>query len=196
MSDATTTENTAQAPAAAPKPEKVSMPTANGITQPRPGTEIARVWDTASKLSDTLGRPATRAEAREAMGDTINPATFATQYARWTKFYGISDAIKAHRGAQSAAKAAAAQELKDKAKADKDAKKAETVKRRADEKAERDAKKAAEKAAKEAERTAKSDADAQAKAAEQAKAETPTEPAPAKPKGGKKAAAAAESATA
>jgi colicin import membrane protein len=175
--------------AAPAKPAKVEQ---NGITRPASDTLIGKVWATAEDLSKTLGRPATRAEVREAIGDSVNPATTATQYARWTKFHGVAQLIKDHRKAQSAeakkasdeAKAAdkAAREAKaaekaaaDKAKADKAAEKAAAKeaadKAKAEAKAAADAQKAEAKAAKDA---AKAEAKAARDAAKAAKAK-PTE---------------------
>lgn len=77
----------------APKPERLVQ---NGVTRPAEGTKTARVWDIADSISAAKGRPALREEvmaAGEAEG--LNRGTIATQYARWTEFFGVSKADRA-----------------------------------------------------------------------------------------------------
>lgn len=157
-------QNTTQgaAPAAEIKPVRPKMPEQNGITRPKPETEIGQIWKTLDDLSATLKRPATRTEGREAVGTSANPATFATQYARWTKFYGVSQQLKDMRSAETTAR----REEADKAKAAKEAEKAEKAKALEDAAKAKEAA-AAEKAAA-AEAKAKEKADA--KAAKEAEA--------------------------
>lgn len=156
-----TTETTATTETpAAEKPARVQMPEQNGVRRPKPETEIGQIWKTVDDLSASLGRPATRAEARDAVGTSANPATFATQYARWVKFYGVSEAVKSVRTEAATAKKAEADKAKAEKEAERNAKKAEKEAARAQREAERNAKKA------EADAKAKEAADA--RAAEQA----------------------------
>lgn len=158
MADETTQATQAAKP---PKDEK------NGIVRPAAGTLIHKVWQTAEDLSATLGRPATRSEVRDAIGDSVNPATTATQYARWTKYHGVSNLIKQHRANEAGARKAESDKAKADAKAQREAAKAakqqddEAKAKAAQDKADAAAKKAADKdAAAKAKAEAKAAADA------------------------------------
>ena len=175
------TEHAHAAPAAtpvaepAPKPEKIEQ---NGIVRPKADTDSGKVWAAFEAESDKLGRPATRAEVGEnASVKGINPATFATQYARVVKFHNVSETLKAGRAEATAAaklaKQEAAKEAKAKAEADKTAAAEAAAKAKADKEAEA-AKKLAEKEAVKAAKAAEKKAAKQA--AKEAKA-TATQPA-------------------
>lgn len=89
-------------PKAEPKPKQ---PSQNGVTRPAPGTKTAAVWDLADSISAEKQRPALREEvmaAGEANG--LNRGTIATQYARWTEYFGVSKEARA--AARDAAKPA------------------------------------------------------------------------------------------
>lgn len=101
------------APAAAePKadaPAKPKLESRNGVSRPAAGSKTAKVWEIADYLSTTNKRPALREEvmsAGEAAG--LNRGTIATQYARWTEFYGVTKEQRA--SARESAKPAAASE--------------------------------------------------------------------------------------
>lgn len=84
-------EGAPAAEAAPAKPAKEKQPTANGITRPTPGTKTGDVWDHADQISASKGRPALREEVMAACTEAgINKGTIATQYARWTQFYGVT----------------------------------------------------------------------------------------------------------
>lgn len=82
----------AEAPVA--EETKVAKPrneSQNGISKPASGTKTGRVWEIADAISAKLQRPALREEVMKACeGEGINRGTIATQYARWTQFYGVS----------------------------------------------------------------------------------------------------------
>lgn len=143
-------ENTAPAPA--PAPEKPARLQANGVTRPEAGTTTAKLWDIADRESAKIGKPAPRkvvTDAYMAEVPAANIATANTQYARWVKFYGVSDQLKAAKEAAKAEEAAAKQKAKDDAKAAKEAEKAEKARLAAEAKAAKDAEKAAKQAEKE-----------------------------------------------
>lgn len=74
-------------PAKAPKAPKIEQ---NGITQPGADTTSGQIWAIANTISASLKAPAPRkAVMDEAAKHGMNAATVATQYARWTKFYGV-----------------------------------------------------------------------------------------------------------
>lgn len=86
----------AEAPEAEAKPAKPEKITQNGVTRPAAGTKTAAVWDIADRISAEKHRPALREEvmtAGEAEG--LNRGTIATQYARWTDFFGVSKEARA-----------------------------------------------------------------------------------------------------
>lgn len=93
---------------AAEKPEPVTrakQPEANGVVRPTPGTKTGRVWEIADAISADAKRPALREEVMEtAKNEGINPGTIATQYARWTAFYGVTKEVR--KGARDALKPA------------------------------------------------------------------------------------------
>ena len=94
-------------PAPTPAPEKVTQPTANGVTRPKAGTTCGRIWEMADKLSATINAPADRKSIlTQAEVEGINAATAATQYGKWCKFYGISKP-RAEKAAEAPAEAAA-----------------------------------------------------------------------------------------
>lgn len=157
--------------------------TQNGITRPEAGTITGALWAIADRESAKIQKPAPRKVVTDAFMIEVpnaNIATANTQYARWVKFYGVADALKADKAAateaekaeaeaKKAAKAAEA-EAKAKAKADEKAKKDAE---RAEKAAAKEREKAQKKADKEAEKAAKAQADAEAKAiAEAAAAQT------------------------
>jgi hypothetical protein len=98
---------TAEAPA---KAEVVKQPSANGVTRPRDGTATGRVWAITDELSKAAGSLVGRADVMKAgEAEGLNPATIATQYGRYRKFYGIKAeprAAKAEAGAPSEGTAA------------------------------------------------------------------------------------------
>ena len=86
------------------------------MTRPAPGTTTGRVWETADKISEKLGSPATREQVAEALGDTMNSSTVATQYGKWRRYYGlprirkVTEATPAVEGASTEAPAQEASE--------------------------------------------------------------------------------------
>lgn len=78
----------------APKEVKPKQEQANGVTRPRPGNTVARVWEIADQLSNfKLKEPKIAARADvlvAAENEKINAATAATQYGRWRRFHGIT----------------------------------------------------------------------------------------------------------
>jgi hypothetical protein len=96
MHNMTTTENmqtpaaAPAAPVAAPKPPKIEQ---NGVSQPGAETTSGQIWAIANNISAQLKAPASRKSVMdEAAKLGMNAATVATQYARWTKFYGVKAA--------------------------------------------------------------------------------------------------------
>ena len=72
------------------KPEKVKMPSANGVTRPKPNTATGRVWEIADDLSKAASEPAKRSDVLKAFeAEGGNASTGATQYGRWRKFHGL-----------------------------------------------------------------------------------------------------------
>lgn len=99
-------------PAPTPAPEKIAQPTANGVTRPKAGTTCGRIWEMADKLSATINAPADRKSIlTQAEVEGINPATAATQYGKWCKFYGIS----VPKAAKAAAPAEVVEEVEEEA---------------------------------------------------------------------------------
>lgn len=78
----------AAAPAAPPKPKLESR---NGVSRPAAGSKTAEVWAIADRISAEKKRPALREEVMAA-GEAakLNRGTIATQYARWTEFFGVT----------------------------------------------------------------------------------------------------------
>lgn len=80
------------APAAAPAaPAKPKLESRNGVSRPAAGSKTAEVWAIADRISAEKKRPALREEVMEA-GEAakLNRGTIATQYARWTEFFGVT----------------------------------------------------------------------------------------------------------
>ena len=60
------------------------------MIKPRTGTKARRVWDISDKISETFGRPATRAEVKiECDLRSIPKAIRNDQYSKWKKYHGI-----------------------------------------------------------------------------------------------------------
>lgn len=101
----TETQAPAQTPAATPaaeKPAKPQLAKQNGITRPG-GGQTGKVWDIADAISAEQKRPALRKEVMEkGKADGVNPATIATQYGRWRKFFGLGKEAKAVEAAPAA----------------------------------------------------------------------------------------------
>lgn len=80
---------------AVPKAEKPAKIEQNGVTRPGAGTATEKVWLIADQLSAAAGAAAPRADVlKAAEAEGINVSTAATQYGKWTKFYGIKAAPK------------------------------------------------------------------------------------------------------
>ena len=80
------------APAAAPAaPVKPKLESRNGVSRPAAGSKTAEVWTIADRISAEKKRPALREEVMAA-GEAakLNRGTIATQYARWTEFFGVT----------------------------------------------------------------------------------------------------------
>lgn len=112
----------------------------NGVKRPAADSVTGKLWLIADRISGELKAPAPRAavvKAYMAEVPAANEATANTQYARWVTYNGAADVLRASRKAETEQKAAAAQKVKDDAKAAKDA---EKLKKAADAKAAKDAK--------------------------------------------------------
>jgi colicin import membrane protein len=121
-------EAKAAAPAAKAKKEKEAKPPrpsleeAHGVTRPAdPLSKTGQVWTMADKLSRAAGRPIERKAVMDALKDTINQATIATQYGKWRHFNGlkgvkievpVDPAVVAAKEAEKAAKKEAAAKAK------------------------------------------------------------------------------------
>lgn len=82
-----------ETPAAEAKPAvvKVKQEERNGVVHPKPGTACGKVWEVADQLTVKLGHVAERKDVMEVVTQHgVNPATCATQYARWRKFHGYA----------------------------------------------------------------------------------------------------------
>lgn len=91
MSDTEDTTEGAEA-----KPEKVKMPSQNGVTRPKPGTMTGRVWEIADTLSEAGGEPCKRSDVmKTGEAEGLNSSTIATQFGRWRKFHGLGKYNKA-----------------------------------------------------------------------------------------------------
>ena len=80
-------------PAAEAKPAvvKVKQEERNGVVHPKAGTSCGKVWEVADQLTAKLGHVAERKDVMDVVTkEGINPATCATQYARWRKFHGYA----------------------------------------------------------------------------------------------------------
>lgn len=151
---------------AAPVETKAPKDIQNGITRPGEGTATRRVWDIADGISAQEQRPALREEVMNAgLAEGLNKGTIATQYAKWTTYYGVPAADR------SAARKALNEAANSEANAEKEAAKAEKQRLAEAAKAEKAAARQAEKERKENERKAASLAKAEAKAAAVAEAE-------------------------
>ena len=96
MSDTNQTPTTPAATPPAPeaKPAKPQLAKQNGVTRPG-GGQTGRVWAIADEISAAQKRPALRKEVIEkGRAEGINPATLATQYGRWRKFFGLGKEAK------------------------------------------------------------------------------------------------------
>lgn len=68
----------------------IDKDTKNGITRPKAGTKTGIVWELADKISAKNKEEASRKEVLAACEKkNLNPATAATQYGRWRKYYGL-----------------------------------------------------------------------------------------------------------
>jgi len=73
--------------------EKASSVEQNGVSRPKVGTATERVWAIADALSTAAGKAIERKPVLDAaVAEGINPATAATQYGRWCKFFGVKHA--------------------------------------------------------------------------------------------------------
>lgn len=83
----------AEAETKAPKPRNEVQ---NDVSKPAAGTKTGRVWEIADAISAAAKRPALREEVmRQALDEGINKGTVATQYGRWTQFYGVTKDARA-----------------------------------------------------------------------------------------------------
>ena len=95
----------------------------NEVRKPTDGTITGKVWEVATGISQNQNATATCLQVRtECDKLNINPATIATQYARWRKFHGITGRVVDEALEAQKAQAKAAEAI---AKADAKAKKAE-----------------------------------------------------------------------
>lgn len=70
--------------------EKAPKVEQNGVSRPKVGTATERVWAIADALSTAAGKAVERKPVLDAaVAEGINPATAATQYGRWCKFFGV-----------------------------------------------------------------------------------------------------------
>lgn len=77
----------------APAVEKAPKVEQNGVSRPKVGTATERVWEIADALSTAAGKAIERKPVLDAaVAEGINPATAATQYGRWCKFFGVKHA--------------------------------------------------------------------------------------------------------
>lgn len=129
MDQATETQNnTTKAvtppPGITPPPVVTPKDISNGVTRPKLGSLTARVWQICDEQSAVTGAPAERAKVIEqAVAETINAATAATQHGKWRKYHGLV-ADTAEKVAKATAEKAAKKEATAKVKADKAAAKA------------------------------------------------------------------------
>lgn len=82
--------------------KKAAKQNNNGVTRPSDGTKTGRVWAISDEVSARKGSPAARKEVMDvALKEGINPATVATQYGRWRKFFGLKGTLEAPKPAGS-----------------------------------------------------------------------------------------------
>jgi hypothetical protein len=73
-----------------PKEPRAQLEEAHGVTRPAdPLSKTGQVWAMADKLSAQAKRPIERKAVMDALKDTINVATIATQYGKWRHFNGL-----------------------------------------------------------------------------------------------------------
>jgi hypothetical protein len=83
---------TAPAKVAKPKVEKDSK---NGVTRPKSGSTVGKIWDIADKLAKG-GKDVKRADVlTQTKAAGINDATAATQFGKWRRYNGIKGRIAA-----------------------------------------------------------------------------------------------------
>lgn len=133
MDQATETQNnTTKAvtppPGITPPPVVTPKDISNGVTRPKLGSLTARVWQICDEQSAVTGAPAERAKVIEqAVAETINAATAATQHGKWRKYHGLvadTPEAKTEKAAKATAEKAAKKEAAAKVKANKAAAKA------------------------------------------------------------------------
>lgn len=74
---------------AAPKDSK------NGVTRPKSGTTVGKIWDIADKLAKG-GKDVKRSDVlAQTKAAGINDATAATQFGKWRRYNGIKGRIAA-----------------------------------------------------------------------------------------------------
>jgi len=101
MTDATVAVPVAEKP---PKVVREPLPKQNGVTRPKAGTQTGRVWAISDELSAAAGKPAARKDViNKGVAEGINPATLATQYGKWRRFFGLIKEPKAVAPAAAAA---------------------------------------------------------------------------------------------
>jgi hypothetical protein len=106
--DAAVTPAAPAAPAVAPAPAAPAKIVQNGITRPKAGTATGRVWDIADEISREAKAPAPRKGVLDkAVAEGINPATAATQYVKWCRFFGVEKPKPEPKPAKVAAPAVA-----------------------------------------------------------------------------------------
>lgn len=87
-------------PAKAEKPAKEKAPAApkdskNGVTRPKSGTTVGKIWDIADKLAKG-GKDVKRSDVlAQTKAAGINDATAATQFGKWRRYNGIKGRIAA-----------------------------------------------------------------------------------------------------
>lgn len=74
---------------------KVKRPEQNGVEQPTPGTQCAKVWDLANSMSTELQAPVTINLLLAVAGEYgLRPNTVRTQFAMWRKYNGLTSSRK------------------------------------------------------------------------------------------------------
>lgn len=131
---------------------KPTMPSANGITRPRPETLCGQAWAVMDRMSAAKQSPVAIGDLlveTNALG--LHPGNVKAEYARWRKFYNVTGRVEsATKQAEKAAKQAklAEAEAKKLAREEAKAKKAAEAEAKKQEQAQEKARKAAEAAAK------------------------------------------------
>lgn len=124
--------------------EANKMPVSNGVTRPKPDSLCGKAWSIFDAVSGETQAPATIGASLERSNAAgLNEGNVRAEYARWRKFNGVSGRLV--DPAKEAVKAAAALK-KAEEKAEKDAKKAEDKRLKAEAKALKDAEEKAAKA--------------------------------------------------